>query len=59
MINFLSQLSMKHVELIRILIVALPEEELEDDCLPNVSAFCLSLNYDNCDVRLQMFVDST
>jgi len=48
---------MKRVELIRILLVALPEEDLEDVCLSNTSAFCRSLNY-NCDVKLQIFVDT-
>lgn len=50
---------MKSVQLIRILIVALPEEELEDVRLSDDSACCLSLNYDNCDVKLQAFVDTT
>jgi len=52
MIDFLSQFSVKSVQLIRILNVALPEEELEAVCLSNVSTSCLSLNYDNCDVKL-------
>lgn len=45
--------------IIRILIVPLPVGELEDVCLSNVSACCLSLNYDNCDVKLQMSVYTT
>jgi hypothetical protein len=54
--NFISHFSMKRVELIRIFILALPEEEMEDVCLSNVFACCLGLNYDNCDVKLQMVV---
>jgi len=45
--------------IIRILIVALPEEDSEDVCLSNVTACCQNLNYDNCDVKLQMFVYTT
>jgi hypothetical protein len=39
--------------------ITLSEEELEDVCLSIVSASYLSLNYDNCDVKIQMFVNTT